>query len=271
MIRPRSSALALEPLEPREVPAVVLDGTFTGSTANGTFKVTGNSGNVTITKIGGDAPFVAFGPNGLNGVATTKPATNADTLTLDTTGSTLALTNSDGIFVKLQNGNFVNMGNSFSIDNVTGLTVNLQLGGNDTVTDNTSFASTINGGPGSDTLTATVGALNPALIPFLFGPTGLNAGLVSLLIAPKTLDGGTGDDTLTGPIIGFLNTLRGGDGNDTVIGGLGLDIIDGGAGFDILFGQSGGDIYLALDGGPDFILNVKGDVVVADPLDLRNP
>ena len=293
--RPNSAALRLESLEVREVPAVVLDGSFTGSTANNTFKAFADGGSVTIREIGGPNSFIAFNSAGVNGTPTTKPANNVDNITLSNNGSTLTLTDSDGIFIRLrQNGSIVNVGNTLDVPNVTGLTVDLQLGGDDAVTDNTRFASTINGGVGNDTLSAAGGEVNPLLLQFLLAPGGLNPAFLPLLggaggqkvlqggdgtdtltatgfATNFTLDGGTGDDRITGPIIGFFNSLRGGDGSDTVIGGLGLDVIDGGAGFDVLFGFGGGDFYLAFDGGPDFILNQKGDFAFADPFDFKNP
>lgn len=274
MIRSKTLALVLETLEAREVPAVVVDGTFTGSTADGSFKAVPNGGVVTINEIGGDAPFVAFGANGLNGVAVTKPATNTDIIALTLAGTTLTLTDSDGIFVKLQNGNLVNVGTSTDIANVTGLNVQLQLGGNDQITDATNLTATINAGPGNDTVTASGGTVDPLVMQLLLAPGGLNPALFPLLIGfpgQKVLQGDTGDDQLTGPLFGLLTQFDGGDGNDTIIGGLGIDIMTGGSGIDILVGFGGGDFYLASDAGPDLLLNQPRDVVLADPSDFKNP
>ena len=87
--RPPHSTLALERLEPRDVPAVVLPGTFTGSTADGTFRAVPTGGAVVVTEIGGS--FVAFGPNGLNAVLVTKPETSPDAVLLENAGGRVVL------------------------------------------------------------------------------------------------------------------------------------------------------------------------------------
>jgi Ca2+-binding RTX toxin-like protein len=335
MTRPNSIRLNCESLEAREVPAVVVEGTAATPTLVAGMPPTPNGGTVTI----GEVAFAATDLNVINQAfsafeTTTRSAAANDNITLTQSGSTLTINSSDGIFIRFTANAgqtyFHNRGNTLTIPNVTGLTVNLQLGGNDSVVDNTALASTINGGTGNDTLTATGGAakvlnggdgndiitdnatgataidggpgndiltvagieLNPALLPFLFGPTGLNIALLPLLgaTAAKTVNGGDGNDTLTatgfatnftfdggagddminGPQIGFINSLKGGDGNDTIVGGFGLDILEGGAGFDVLFGLGGGDFYIALDGGPDFVLNQRGEFVFADPFDIKS-
>lgn len=300
MFRKPNAPLNLEPLEVREVPAVVLQGTLNGGT------VTPNGGNVTIREVALISTATGSTMNGMsrvenaNGtqfVAVNKSATADDTIALTNTNAKLSINASDGIFVQFAFGNetrFRSVGNTLDVQNVTGLTVDLQLGGNDTVTDNTTFASTINGGLGNDTITAAGGEVNPLLLQLLQGPGGLNPALLPLLgslgggaktvnggdgndnlalsgfAIQSTIDGGAGDDRITGAQFGFLNFLKGGDGNDTVIGGIGLDVIDGGKGFDILFGFGGKDIYLAQDQGPDFILNQPGDIVLGDPFDIKS-
>jgi Ca2+-binding RTX toxin-like protein len=294
-----NASLKLEALEVREVPAVVLQGTFNTT-------VTPNGGNVTIREVALISAANGSTTNGMSRVenatgtqfvAVNKTATADDTITLSNTNGKLSINASDGIFVQFTFGGetrFRSVGNTLDVQNVTGLTVDLQLGGNDTVTDNTTFASTINGGPGNDTITAAGGEVNPLLLQLLQGPGGLNPALLPLLgglgggaktvnggdgndnlalsgfAINSTVDGGAGDDRTTGSTFGFLNFLKGGDGNDTVIGGLGLDVLDGGKGFDILFGFGGKDFYLAQDQGPDFILNQPGDIVLADPFDLKS-
>jgi len=56
---------------------------------------------------------------------------------------------------------------------------------------------------------------------------------------PPTLDGGAGNDQLTGS--SFMDLLRGQDGNDTLNGGGGNDFLQGGAGNDFLQGGAGDD------------------------------
>ncbi len=60
----------------------------------------------------------------------------------------------------------------------------------------------------------------------------------------ENLEGGSGNDTLTGDA--NANTLAGQDGNDTLFGGGGNDILTGGVGDDILAGGGGAD---TIDGG----------------------
>ena len=93
-----------------------------------------------------------------------------------------------------------------------------------------------------------------------------------------TLDGGAGDDTLTGGLADN-NTLLGGDGDDqingrsghgsTIHGGAGDDTIAGGGGNDKLYGEAGNDSLDGdngddlLDGGPGQD-QLKGDSVATD-------
>jgi Ca2+-binding RTX toxin-like protein len=66
---------------------------------------------------------------------------------------------------------------------------------------------------------------------------------------PVTIDGGPGNDTLTGT--GGADVMRGGSGNDTLYGGPGNDDLDGGSGADNLHGQEGNDT-LRDGGGTDY-------------------
>lgn len=280
-----------EALESREVPAIVIDGTF-----NGGGQAPTPNGNVNITEVqfatGGAAEGVVdklittFVP-------ATKSASANDNIVLTLNGSTLTINSSDGIYVRtMVNGGdirFVDFGNTIDISGVTGLNVNLQLGGNDSVTDNTTLGSTINGGIGNDTITVAGGAVNPLLLQLLMQPGGLNPALLPLLSQmsgpAKNISGGDGDDTITvngfasmfmidggvgadrinGPTFGLFNQLKGGADNDIIIGGMGQDIIFGDAGVDILFGFGGNDFLISVDGGPDFVLNQPGDTVIPDP------
>ena len=83
----------------------------------------------------------------------------------------------------------------------------------------------------------------------------------------KTINGGFGNDTLTGTdgndtINGGLgrDTLYGGAGNDTLNGGLGNDTLFGGIGNDILYGGFGNDTYIYNKGdGKDRISDIGGN------------
>ncbi|MFT5326830.1 MAG: Ca2+-binding RTX toxin-like protein [Planctomycetaceae bacterium] len=73
---------------------------------------------------------------------------------------------------------------------------------------------------------------------------------------PPTLDGGAGNDQLTGS--GFMDLLRGQEGNDTLIGGGGNDFLQGGAGDDQLNGADDND-GLSGGSGNDTIFGGLGD------------
>jgi Tol biopolymer transport system component len=64
------------------------------------------------------------------------------------------------------------------------------------------------------------------------------------LLEQQTIDGGPGDDTLTGGAAG--DRISGGDGNDSILGQRGPDTIFGGAGNDRIKGNRGDD---SVDGG----------------------
>jgi Ca2+-binding RTX toxin-like protein len=124
----------------------------------------------------------------------------------------------------------------------------LAQGGNDSV--NATFRNmSVDGGDGDDTLTTGSGA---------FG-----AGL----------DGGPGNDKLTGAPEG---TLDGGDGNDTLtsgeagrgrsFGGAGDDTLIGSASSDFLSGDAGYDTF-ASGGGNDQIDSYDGVGAVPEPID----
>jgi Ca2+-binding RTX toxin-like protein len=78
---------------------------------------------------------------------------------------------------------------------------------------------------------------------------------------PVTIDGGHGNDTLTGT--GGDDVIRGGSGKDTLYGGAGNDDLDGGLNADNLYGQDGNDT-LRDGGGADYFDGGSGhDTLVA--------
>jgi hypothetical protein len=79
-----------------------------------------------------------------------------------------------------------------------------------------------------------------------------------------TLDGGPGDDELTGPTTDLPVILLGGPGDDALTGGQGGDLLDGGAGDDALDGGDGDDVVL---GGEGDDLVVGGRTMSADVID----
>ncbi len=90
---------------------------------------------------------------------------------------------------------------------------------------------------------------------------------------PTRLDGGNGNDTLTGASGAFSGSggngddvVTGGPVADTLIGGEGADVLSGGGGGDLLGGNGGNDRYV-LGGGDDSVYD-SGPVADVDVLDL---
>jgi hypothetical protein len=73
---------------------------------------------------------------------------------------------------------------------------------------------------------------------------------------PMTVEGGLGDDTITGSAV--TDHLNGGDGNDVIDGGEGDDVITGGFGDDHLTGGDGNDTIRG-NAGKDVIDGGDGD------------
>jgi Ca2+-binding RTX toxin-like protein len=106
------------------------------------------------------------------------------------------------------------------------------------------------GGGGNDTLSISDdSALNG--VPATLNGAGGNDKLQDFSPAPRTLDGGEGNDVMFGS--GGDDIMRGGNGNDEVDGEGGNDNVSGGDGDDKLFGDHfkapGSDV---IDGGPGF-------------------
>lgn len=304
MRRPNSVWLNCEPLEARDVPAIVLDARFTPFSLT-TSDTAPTGGTVSVQEIQFDATMPLFNRDGTAAPRTTKSGTASDSIQFFLSGTTLTITCSDGIFGRASNNNnrIVTYGTTLTVNNVTGLNVGLQFGGNDTVTDNTTLNSTINAGPGNDIVNGLGGDSNPLLFqllqfrgvltPPLFAQ--LTTGVVTKTLIGGdgddivgvlgsangwTIDGGFGNDVINGPASGALNILGGGGGNDMVFGpqfgffnfldgGAGSDTVAGGFGPDIITGGFGNDIVSGLGGG-DYYLerDVDGDVILNRAGDL---
>jgi hypothetical protein len=263
MNRTSSFRLRCERLEARDVPAIILNGTFDGTTTTAT------GGTVSILEI--DGTFTAVNPDLTTPQTVTASTTANDTIAFRALGSTLTVTDTDGVFIRVTNqgGMIVRAGTSVDVPNATAIDANLLLGGNDSVTDNSMLNAGINAGPGNDTIVSTGMLANPTAALFIQTP--LNPALLPLigsLGGTKRLFGGDGDDSITGPLLGFYNQMDGGTGNDVIVGGIGPDYIVGGDGLDVLTGLGGSDIYVSLDLFFDYVLNVKGDLVFADSFDF---
>ena len=106
------------------------------------------------------------------------------------------------------------------------------------------------GGGGTDTLSISDDAALNA-VPATLNGAGGNDKLQDFSPAPRTLDGGEGNDVMFGSA--GDDTMRGGNGNDEVDGEGGNDNVSGGDGDDKLYGDHfkapGSDV---VDGGPGF-------------------
>ncbi|MBN9118052.1 MAG: hypothetical protein J0I06_02605 [Planctomycetes bacterium] len=268
---PNFASLKCEALESRDVPAIVLDATANVDLTD----AAPNGGNVNIMEVAFDTTAVVVNRDFTFADPTTRDANANDVITFSDDGNgNLTITDTDGIYGSIADlsGQLVFYGTTLTISGVTGLNVNLQLGGDDSVTDGTTFGTTINAGPGNDAITtvapdadlATYALLvqlatqNPALVSGVTGPgpakTLLGGDGNDVLTAlgggsGYVLDGGNGNDTLTGPI-GFRNTLTGGTGNDALYGStIGFfNTFDGGDGDDTVYASSFG-LFNTLTGG----------------------
>ncbi|MEK7413360.1 MAG: M10 family metallopeptidase C-terminal domain-containing protein, partial [Planctomycetota bacterium] len=81
------------------------------------------------------------------------------------------------------------------------------------------------------------------------------------LVLDQTLNGSSGDDTLTAAG-GVPATIYGLGGNDTLTGGASNDVIDGGSGNDIINGLAGMDSLIGGSGNDTFYVDAMGDAVV---------
>jgi Ca2+-binding RTX toxin-like protein len=115
---------------------------------------------------------------------------------------------------------------------------------------------TLNGGGGTDTASYT----NTTPIIATLGLNGVNGSATGdgtdVLISIENLQGGGGNDTLTGNE--QANKLEGGGGNDTLNGGSGSDTLDGGVGADSMTGGLGDDTYV-VDSTGDAVTEAAGE------------
>ena len=152
---------------------------------------------------------------------------------------------------------------SFTVDNVGDVVVELANAGTDTVL--SSIAFTLSGTVENLTLlgSAAIAGTGNGLANVIFGNTGANiltggAGN-DQLIGRSGIDqlfGGSNDDVLAGGP--GADRLFGQGGNDTLSGQGGNDLLDGGAGNDILAGGGGADLLAGKDGA-DTLLGNAGD------------
>lgn len=220
----RRASLALEALGDRVVPAVITGAeggfTWTYNTSSKVFTVNGTEAGDNLVL---QERYINASP-GEPFFGETRPV---------------------GIDVVVQGGNTQFGSPNFAPGAVAKIVVNAK-GGNDSVTNATRFAATMNGGEGNDFLKS--GAANDVLIGGL---------------GDDTLKGGGGNDQLWGDerknatvagkqvyvsgTAGGKDQLFGEAGDDTLVGGVGNDTLDGGVGSDWLFGGAGNDSLLGGD------------------------
>jgi Ca2+-binding RTX toxin-like protein len=295
-----SASLKLETLEVRDVPAIILNSVFNPQRND----AAPLGGVVNITELQLALSDTIFNRRGTAAPRVVKPAASNDIISFSfsPTGNTLTITDQDGIFGRVVNGNniIVTYGTTLQIANVTGFNIGLQLGGNDSITDNTPLPTTLNAGPGNDVVTGkgidgtfssfllfqTTGNLDALLTSALAAPTkalmggdGNDSLSVTGSVSGWAFDGGSGNDTITGPQFGFLNAFSGGDGTDNIVGpllgtsnffdgGFDTDVIVGGLGSDLMVGGPGFDVLIGFGGRDTFITrDVDFDSIVNLPGD----
>jgi hypothetical protein len=157
------------------------------------------------------------------------------TLNLDGADNNVTVSVSGGLLVHGQTTGGLNSGSDW--DSATP--------GDQTVPADGTFTVVVNGGGGNDSLTVLA---------------------KSTEIASATLNGGAGDDVLTGADTN--DQLNGGDGNDRLIGGRGTDLMRGDAGNDTLVWNNGdGSDRIDGDAGND-VTEVNGSPTLGDVFTL---
>jgi Ca2+-binding RTX toxin-like protein len=158
------------------------------------------------------------------------------TLNLDGADDNVTVSVSGGLLVHGQTTGGLNSGSDW--DSATA--------GNQTVPADGTFAVVVNGGDGNDSLA--VLAKNSEIVT-------------------AALNGGSGDDVLTGSDTG--DSLEGGDGNDRLVGAKGTDNMSGGTGNDTLVWNNG-DGSDSIDGGAgNDATEVNGNPTLGDVFTLE--
>ena len=158
------------------------------------------------------------------------------TLNLDGADDNVSVSVSAGLLVHGQTTGGLNSGSDW--DSATP--------GDQTVPANGTFGVVVNGGDGNDSLAVLA---------------------KSTEIDTAGLDGGSGDDVLTGSDTG--DSLEGGPGNDRLVGGKGADVMIGGDGNDTLVWNNGdGSDFIDGDAGSD-TTEVNGSPTLGDTFTLE--
>jgi len=214
----------------------------------------GQGGNDTLDGGAGDDTIAWDGDN--DGDDTVVPGDGGDTITVTGTGAA-------DTFNVSQNGSdlVISRGTSSISVPTTGLAAGIET-------------VVVNAGNGADTIT--IGNLDQvgAAILLVNGEDGddtISALGAAIGRVRLQIDGGAGDDTLTGSddadtILGGagLDVIAGNNGDDTLLGGADADMISGGDGNDFIDGNDGDDTALG-DAGDDSLMGSFGnDMLVGD-------
>jgi Ca2+-binding RTX toxin-like protein len=224
------------------------DDTIDGGDGNDT--IDGGAGDDIIAGQSGD-DIVISGP-GIDTVLWNGLGNGTDTILESEGAETLIVQGDSGI-------------NSFAVDSNSGMLRVTEGVASITVAVSTTTIN-VNGGSEDDTITISgLADVNPLVLNIdgqadndTITAFDSNIGDVRLF-----LNGGTGNDTITGSRDG--DSINGDGGDDSVLGGLGNDTVDGGEGNDILNGEVGNDSLLG-NTGNDLMDGGDGDDILSGSL-----
>ena len=224
------------------------DDSIDGGDGNDT--IDGGSGDDTIAGQGGDDVITAGA--GIDLVIWDGLGNGVDTILVSDGAETLTVQGDSGV-------------NNFTVDSNGGLLRVTEGAASITVATSTTTVN-VNGGSEADVIT--IGELvevNPLVLNIdgqadndTITAADANIGDVRMF-----LNGGTGNDTITGSRDG--DSINGDGGDDSVLGGLGDDTVDGGEGNDILNGEAGNDSLLG-NTGNDLMDGGDGDDILSGSL-----
>ncbi|MDA0285265.1 MAG: FG-GAP-like repeat-containing protein, partial [Planctomycetota bacterium] len=148
--------------------------------------------------------------------------------------------------------------NNFAVDSNSGLLRVAEGVASITVSNSTTTVNVLGGG---DDDFITIGSLTDlrALVLSVDGQGGndtISATNASVGVVRMFLNGGTGNDSITGSLDG--DSINGDGGDDSILGGAGNDSVDGGDGDDFVDGEAGNDTLLG-GLGNDSMLGGDGD------------
>jgi Ca2+-binding RTX toxin-like protein len=222
--------------------------TIDGGDGNDT--IDGGAGDDSIAGQSGDD--VITGGAGIDNVVWNGIGNGSDTILASDGAETLTVQGDSGV-------------NNYTIDSNSGLLRVAEGAASITVATSTTTIN-VNGGSDNDVITITsLADVNPLVLNVdgqgdndTITAVDANIGQVRLF-----LNGGTGNDTITGSRDG--DSISGDGGDDLVFGGLGNDSVDGGDGNDTLNGDAGND-FLVGNAGNDLMDGGVGNDLVTGGL-----